>query len=81
MDGGVAHLGSIIAAHLREWAFVELSIFESDDARVIASVRGRLRLFMRLFGALQPRPRQGRARRGRHVCASRVDGAGGLLAM
>jgi hypothetical protein len=41
MDGGVAHLGSIIAAHLREWdtspAFVELAIFESDDAGVIAA--------------------------------------------
>jgi hypothetical protein len=41
MDDGVAHLGSIIAAHLREWdtspAFVELAIFESDDARVIAA--------------------------------------------
>ena len=41
MDGGVAHLGSVIAAHLREWdtspAFVELAIFASDDARVIAA--------------------------------------------
>jgi nucleoside-diphosphate-sugar epimerase len=41
MDGGVAHLGSVIAAHLREWdtspAFVELAIFERDDARVIAA--------------------------------------------
>lgn len=41
MDDGVAHLGSIIAAHLREWdtspAFVELAIFKSDDARVIAA--------------------------------------------
>jgi Phosphotransferase enzyme family len=41
MDDGVAHLASIIAAHLREWdtspAFVELAIFESDDARVIAA--------------------------------------------
>jgi hypothetical protein len=41
MDDGVAHLSSIIAAHLREWdtspAFVELATFESDDARVIAA--------------------------------------------
>jgi hypothetical protein len=41
MDDGVAHLGSVIAAHLREWdtspAFVELAIFASDDARVIAA--------------------------------------------
>jgi len=40
MDDGIAHLGAIIAAHLREWdtapAFVELAIFESDDAAVIA---------------------------------------------
>ncbi len=40
MDDGVAHLGSIVA-HLREWdtspAYVELAIFESDDARVIAA--------------------------------------------
>jgi hypothetical protein len=40
MDAGAAHLGSIIAAHLREWdtspAFVELAIFESDDATEIA---------------------------------------------
>jgi len=41
MDDGVAHLGSIIAAHLREWdtspAYVELAIFESDDARITAA--------------------------------------------
>ena len=40
MDAGAPHLGSVIAAHLREWdtspAFVELAIFESDDATEIA---------------------------------------------
>jgi hypothetical protein len=40
MDAGAAHLGSVIAAHLREWdgspAFVELAIFESDNAAAIA---------------------------------------------
>jgi Phosphotransferase enzyme family len=40
MDDGIAHLGSIIAAHLREWdaapAFVELAVFGTDDAAAIA---------------------------------------------
>jgi hypothetical protein len=40
MDAAAAHLGSVIAAHLREWdsspAFVEIAIFESDDAAAIA---------------------------------------------
>jgi hypothetical protein len=40
MNAGTAHLGSVIAAHLREWdtspAFVELAIFESNDATEIA---------------------------------------------
>src|SRR5262245_54416956 len=41
MADGVAHLASIIAAHLREWdrtpAFVEQAIFASEDARGIAA--------------------------------------------
>jgi phosphotransferase family enzyme len=41
MADGVAHLASIIAAHLREWdtttAFVEQAIFASEDARTIAA--------------------------------------------
>ena len=40
MDDGIAHLGSTIAAHLREWdttpAFVELAVFGTDDATAIA---------------------------------------------
>ena len=40
MDDGIAHLGSTIAAHLREWdtapAFVELAVFGTDDAASIA---------------------------------------------
>ena len=39
MDG-IAHLGSTIAPHLREWdttpAFVELAVFGSDEAASIA---------------------------------------------
>jgi hypothetical protein len=41
MADGVAHLASIIAAHLREWdstpAFVEQAIFASEDAHSIAA--------------------------------------------
>jgi len=40
MDDGVGHLASIVGAHLREWEpsrpFVELAIFGSDDAPIIA---------------------------------------------
>ncbi len=40
MEHSVSHLASIIAAHLREWdpspPFVELAIFDSDDALLIA---------------------------------------------
>jgi hypothetical protein len=39
-EDGISHLGSIIAAHLREWndspAFVELAVFGTDDAVAIA---------------------------------------------
>jgi hypothetical protein len=41
MKIGVDHLASVIAAHLREWdtspAFVELAIYGTDDAAVIAA--------------------------------------------
>src|SRR5262245_35310508 len=40
MDDGMHHLASIVDAHLREWEparpFVELAIFDSDDALIIA---------------------------------------------
>jgi Phosphotransferase enzyme family len=40
MKDGVDHLASVIAAHLREWEpsppFVELAVFATDDAAVIA---------------------------------------------
>jgi hypothetical protein len=40
MEGGVVHLGWVIAAHLRQWdnspAFVELAVFETEDAFAIA---------------------------------------------
>jgi Phosphotransferase enzyme family len=42
MKDGVDHLASVIAAHLREWepspAFVDLAVFATDDAAVIAAV-------------------------------------------
>jgi Phosphotransferase enzyme family len=40
MEDGITHLGSIVAAHLREWdtapAFVELAVFGTDAAAAIA---------------------------------------------
>ncbi|HLH91463.1 MAG TPA: hypothetical protein VKX28_23675 [Xanthobacteraceae bacterium] len=41
MNDGTDQRATVIAAHLREWepapAYVELAVFDSDDARVIAT--------------------------------------------